>query len=150
MNIDYDNVKMHDRSSFIWLHHKISSYFLFHLFTLLGVRTRTLLPSLPARRREVTINFLLDFSVKPHKHHLPSPMTCEARRGCLFWRSEHRRPRKLTCACGLSSPAGAVALRVLRTLLPRFVCKVTLLWQDLRYSGNASLLQIQSTHTVQG
>ena len=74
--------------------HKISSYFLFLLFTLFGVKTQILLPSLPARRREVTINFLLLFSVKSQKHWLPSPVTCEVRKGCLFQRSAHRGVRK--------------------------------------------------------
>lgn len=130
--------------------YKISSYFLFLLFKLFGVRSQILLASLPARRRELTINFLLGFSVKSHKHWLPSPKTCEVRRRCLFQRSEHRGVRKncTPCACGLSSLAGAVALHVLWTLLPCFVCKVMLLWQDLRYSGNISLFQIQSTNTI--
>lgn len=57
--------------------HKISGYFLFLLFTSFGVRARILLPSLPAGRREVTINVPLGFSVKPHKHQLPPPVTCE-------------------------------------------------------------------------
>lgn len=73
--------------------HKISSYFLFLLFKLFGVRAQILLPSLPARRRELTINFLLGFSVKSHKHWLPSPKICEVRRRCLFQRSEHRGVR---------------------------------------------------------
>lgn len=33
---------------------------------------------------------------------------------------------------------------------PTFLCKMTSLWQDVRYSGDISLFQIQSANTAQG
>lgn len=117
------NVKMRDSFSFSWLQWKISSYFLLLLF---GVRTQILLPSLSSRRREATSNFLPGFPVKPHKLQLPSSIIYEVRGG---W-SEHlfrglsieglgKLCRFLIC---VAKAAWQVALHVLLTLLPQFVC----------------------------
>jgi len=143
---------MHDSFSFIWLQSWNKLISVSPIYSVC-IRTLILLPSLSARRREVTMisswASLSSLTNVSCLHPWPVRWAEDA-----YFRGLSTeglgKTASLTHACGLSSLAGTVALHVLRTLLPRFVCKMMLLWQDLRHSGSTSLFQMQSTNKVQG